>query len=402
MKQETAIKAPVPQPLGETGFSLVELMVGVVIGLIGVLVIMRAFEVNEGYKRSTLGTGQAQANGAIALFNIERVVRFAGYGMINSRNLECGEIEWYYNGAYSPSPSGTGSLPVLRLQPVVIVDGGATGSDQITVAYGTSSDRITPTLTNYIGTPPPDPLQQIAVEEVWGFAPNDLVLLVRNAPLPILPSGTSLRCAMFSVVNTTTASGQQRINRPSNAAGGRFNPPNNSRIPNYSASDQLFNLGQLTVTRFSISGNDLVMSPILGAPAPGQVVVYNSPDVVLGNDIVGLKAWYGRDLQATAANPQGDGVVDAWDKTLPTTAVQRMQIVAIRVALLARSGNYEKPEVAGGPCAATTSTSASLDHFNPQTNATDKFSVPDGLPSCYKYRAFETIVPLRNMIWRFS
>jgi large subunit ribosomal protein L9 len=27
------------------------------------------------------------------------------------------------------------------------------------------------------------------------------------------------------------------------------------------------------------------------------------------------------------------------------------------------------------------------------------FTLPDGLPSCYKYRVFETVIPLRNMIW---
>jgi hypothetical protein len=27
-------------------------------------------------------------------------------------------------------------------------------------------------------------------------------------------------------------------------------------------------------------------------------------------------------------------------------------------------------------------------------------NVPGGLPSCYKYRVFETVIPLRNMIWR--
>jgi len=26
-------------------------------------------------------------------------------------------------------------------------------------------------------------------------------------------------------------------------------------------------------------------------------------------------------------------------------------------------------------------------------------AVPGGLPSCYRYKLFETIVPLRNVLW---
>ena len=52
------------------GFSLIELMVGMVVGLLGVLVIQQAFQLNESYKRSTSGAGEAQSNGAIALYNL--------------------------------------------------------------------------------------------------------------------------------------------------------------------------------------------------------------------------------------------------------------------------------------------------------------------------------------------
>ena len=75
----------------------------------------------------------------------------------------------------------------------------------------------------------------------------------------------------------------------------------------------------------------------------------------------------------------------------PTPAWWR--VLAVRVAVLARSQNYEKPSVAGGPCEATTAA-------NPPTWAGGALTVPGGLPSCYKHRVFETVIPLRNMIWR--
>ena len=59
-------------PLGrarQSGMSLVELMVGMAIGLIGITIITHLYLVNEKYKRSTTGSGTAQVNGAIALYH---------------------------------------------------------------------------------------------------------------------------------------------------------------------------------------------------------------------------------------------------------------------------------------------------------------------------------------------
>ena len=60
----------------------------------------------------------------------------------------------------------------------------------------------------------------------------------------------------------------------------------------------------------------------------------------------------------------------------------------MRMAVLARIGVYEKPT--GGVCTATTVA---------PTWAGGSFIVPEGLPSCYRYRVFETVVPLRDQIW---
>ncbi len=65
----------------EKRFSLVELMVGLVIGLFATLVIMQVFSVFEGQKRSTSGTADAQTNGMIAMMQLQRHLKSAGYGM---------------------------------------------------------------------------------------------------------------------------------------------------------------------------------------------------------------------------------------------------------------------------------------------------------------------------------
>lgn len=62
------------------GFSLVELMIGLLLGMLAIIVIMQVFSVSEGYKRATTGGDDAQNNGAIALYELQRNVRQSGLG----------------------------------------------------------------------------------------------------------------------------------------------------------------------------------------------------------------------------------------------------------------------------------------------------------------------------------
>ena len=65
----------------EAGFTLVELMVGLTIGMLATVVIMQVLSVFEAQKRSTTGTADAQTNGGIALYTITRDLQMAGWGM---------------------------------------------------------------------------------------------------------------------------------------------------------------------------------------------------------------------------------------------------------------------------------------------------------------------------------
>src|SRR5207248_6475732 len=51
-----------------SGFGLVEIMIGLVIGLISVLVIYQVYNVAEGFKRNTTATGEAQMAGLFSTF----------------------------------------------------------------------------------------------------------------------------------------------------------------------------------------------------------------------------------------------------------------------------------------------------------------------------------------------
>ncbi|MGB8856654.1 MAG: prepilin-type N-terminal cleavage/methylation domain-containing protein, partial [Burkholderiales bacterium] len=56
----------------QSGFSLVEVMVGLLIGLLGTIVIFQVFSISEGQKRTTTSGNDANQSGVFALYTLER------------------------------------------------------------------------------------------------------------------------------------------------------------------------------------------------------------------------------------------------------------------------------------------------------------------------------------------
>ena len=61
--------------IAHRGFSLIELMVGVLIGMIGIVVIFQMLDVSEKRKRTTGAGADAQISGTMALYSLERDLR---------------------------------------------------------------------------------------------------------------------------------------------------------------------------------------------------------------------------------------------------------------------------------------------------------------------------------------
>ena len=102
----------------QQGFTLIELMIGLVLGLIASLAILTTISSFESQRNTTASGVDMQQNGLFSLYSIEQDIRMAGVGLIDA----------------SVRP---GTLPCTRLQPnnldiapVTITDGG-TGSDTI-------------------------------------------------------------------------------------------------------------------------------------------------------------------------------------------------------------------------------------------------------------------------------
>ena len=104
------------------GFSLVEILVGLVIGMLAMLAIFQTLALFESQRRTTGEGAQMQQNGLAALYMLEQDIRLGGFGLIDNGSMPCFNIN-----AYGSPQSIFQSIPV-RIQ-----DGG-TGSDTLITA----------------------------------------------------------------------------------------------------------------------------------------------------------------------------------------------------------------------------------------------------------------------------
>src|SRR5438552_16271940 len=159
--------------VSERGFSMVELLVAMLIGLIGMIIIFQVFEVSEGIKRSTTSGGDAQQNGVIALYTMERDFKNAGMGFNETGFVGCNIIGWDRIRAPQDFPP---AWVTMKLAPVFITSGAATTApDQISVLYGSQPTAAASVPLSSDMTAPTDDL---FVTNPFGYNPGDLLLLV--------------------------------------------------------------------------------------------------------------------------------------------------------------------------------------------------------------------------------
>lgn len=345
------------------GFSLVEIMVGMAIGLLGMVVIMQVFSVTESGKQTTTTGGDAQQKAALSVHTIEHDLRMAGYGINGVPELMGCNIQ-AYNATRTPQTFN------FVLAPVVITQGAGALPDTITITYSTSSVVNAPaSITQAM----PNPSAAYKVNNRYGFAPGDLIVIAESGK----------DCTLGQV--TDTPGGGQSDNVIHNSgnykdSGGNnvpadYNKPGGVSNVNYTTTAKLYNLGPLPISNtYSIAGNSLNL-----------FVNLTAANETIADNVVDLQAQYGVDTD-------DDGDVDAYrasadlDGNGTTTGLEYSQVLSVRFGLIARSTKREPA------CNVTTSVPswAGGAFSNITTNADWQ---------CYRYRVFETTTMLRNMIW---
>ena len=335
------------------GFSLVELMVGVIIAILGSIVIFQVFSVSEKYKRTSVAGSDAQQSGLLALHSIERELRMAGYGVNDTTHLGCNVL------AYNDNRTTTNFN--FSLQPVLITQGAGnnatTGvgaaSDTITILYGNSANGLASVqqVQNMAST-----TEDYKVSNRYGFRVGDLIVAAEGG----------LNCTLAEASALPTGGLADTITHADTVD---YNPTGGHGVV-YTSNALIYNLGPTpTLNQYAIVNNTLTVQSVLTL-ASAEVA----------DNIVNLQAVYCKDIVNTPPTTftTCDAVAPAsWD-----------QVGVVRVGLLSQSARPERD------CNVTASSNIAW-----SGGTFDVSGVPNW--NCHRYKVFQTTIPLRNLIWTF-
>lgn len=348
------------------GFTIVELIVGIAIALLGSLAIMQAFTGRESDRRVIGSVSDSQINALLGMFMIERDLQQAGMGFTSLHSMGCSVVS---------STNNLNGLPLMTVG-IIPADGSANpwnlplgdaNSDILILAYGTSentSDGKNPRSVA-AGT------ATISLNGVQGFNLNDAVLVAENGR----------PCTLGRVTGTNPVSREVTLDSATASA--------------YSSNGRAFNLGsQPRMLAYAVRNGSLTVCNFAESDCTGGAADTNIWVPVL-NDIVALHVQYGVDTTVPA-----DGTVDAYCQSVlngncaagtapaPVTSCDFSRIGAMYIGLVSRSGQAEKVEVSPGTI------NVWADSAIAPTTTGPTWTVPD---RHYRYRTVATTVALRNV-----
>ena len=343
------------------GFGLVEIMVAMLIGMFGVLIMMQVLTVSEEQKRTTTSGNDAMNEGVLALYGIQTDVRMSGYGITDAKILGCALT--LRAGVTLPS-----------LSPVTINPTNITGADA-------NTDTLLAFYSNSYGTPQGDVVIGAGntMQTPSAFVINDWVVVgpvTRPAP-----------CTLT-------------LDRVANVAGAAVTLTSGTAL-NVGAT--VFNLGQTyRAVGYAVRNGSLTTCDYTNA---GVNCATAASWTAISSNIVSLRAQYGRDTTMAAM----DGIVDVYDQATPdpvatpNTLCGWSRISAVRMALVARSAQIGAIDKTTGLTEVLTAAAPQWEGTaagNPAGSTAAPINLSgDATWQNYRYKVFQTVVPIRNMSW---
>jgi type IV pilus assembly protein PilW len=373
---------------GADGFTLVEVMIGMAIGLLAMLVMMQMLSFSENQKRVTAASGDAQNAGAIALYGIERDIQQSGYDVDAQQIMGC-NATWLTSkdARYVTMPLAPFTInPVTNLG-VLPSDA---NSDVVLVMYGSSSSPVEGDVisnssgNNYtIGTPSM-------------FNQNDYVIAQY--------AGRQHPCGL-TLTKVTSATGSDPLTITAGTAVANITTTNSAAgfLP------ALYDLGATpTVRAYSVNNGSLTACDYMAYDCAHYAGTDTAHWVPIAANIVSLKAQYGRDTNTGSMN----GIVDTYDMTTPpadTNAVVNSPVISCQWARIstARIALVAEGAVSGSTINAAEPTwdgsaAVAANGAIPAT-AANPINLATANPNWAKYhlKVFQTTVPIRNIISQF-
>jgi type IV pilus assembly protein PilW len=394
------------------GFSIVELMVSIVIGMLAITFATRLVIGGEKAKDAAVGGSDAMQNGMLALYSLSNDAADAGWGLNDPMLAGC-NTEFSDSRGYRMAVAQRAGLDITPLAPVVIEARGA-NPDLVTFYSGTAQSGIG-SVKLAAGYAPGESSIAVDSRNPYDFNVGDVLVV---APLA---SAGGVKCTLMQMAGTGSGASANRLTI---ATGGqfRFNPQAGLATAYDVNLAYLYNLGsadRLHFRTWSVQNGILLLraTDMPGSETSGASVIDN---------VVSLKAQYGFDNRVvTNYNPNTPGnsswgetttsgmrvgvwsatMIDADGDGLVGGAGDYQRVAAVRLAVVARSKSTERPG-ASGACTATTVLPTVFAQAAPAAVAAAPIQVNvtvAGDPvdwKCYRYRVFETIVPIRNAQWR--
>ncbi|MCC7039175.1 MAG: PilW family protein [Burkholderiales bacterium] len=435
---------PVALAARQRGVGIMETMIGILIGLIVVVVVYNMLAVAENYKRTAIGTADAQITGLMSQFMVSQDIASGGNGIASG-----------YNDLITCNLDEAGGAPTketsLKPIPLLITAGTGDNPDSFIARHGGSPHVIWP-----VPFRPVDAVTDtvVAGADIQVQSPNGF-LTPAKASLPTstnpywavaVANDGSNKCGLIGIGAAAPAttplmddSGEVKLTQvapkttiaykgvPQNAAGtgamllilGPQNGPGAATRVRYD-----LNNGQLRSTNCMFAD---------GCSNAGAV------PVPIAQNIVWMKAQYGIDTNAVLPNgtlpgrfecwarPTNDGdcaiagsggwapdeILKAGQGGVPANLLNR--IVAVRIAFVVRADEPDFRDPALYRTTATTIdgvTGTRADQYifncpaNTDADCPNRLQIPAGatgsgkvMEDGWRYRVYEMVVPLRNALF---
>ncbi|MYM66943.1 prepilin-type N-terminal cleavage/methylation domain-containing protein [Pseudoduganella sp. FT55W] len=392
------------------GFSLVELMVSVVIGLLALLFATRLVISGEANKDAAVGGSDSMQNGMLAMFSLSGDAATAGWGLNDRTVAGCNTVFSDQRG-YALLGAKRDGVDITPLASVVIQSNG-TAPDVISFNSGNSNAGVGSIMmtADYGG----ESFVVGAQRSPYGYNNGDVLVVAPQAP--------DRPCTVMQMAGFNPATGRDAEMLLNSGAQYRYNPAASMAQAYLKNVTFMYNLGRPDLLHFhtwSVNNGVLLLraTDLAGAEQAG---------ISVADNIVSIKAQYGFDNRALPnwdPNPAGNGTqmvvtstgmqTTVWSPTMMDADNDGVnggpgdyqRISAVRIAVVARSKTVEKP-ARDGTCSATTVLPTVFGNSVPTGVAAVPMQVNvavGGDPlswKCYRYRVFETIVPILNSQYR--